>query len=147
MLRWTSNPLTCRLVPVHPDDRLLLGVAWNGEFYADSMPPFGLWSAPKIFTAVADALEWCIRQRGGVQFIDHYMDDFVVVGPPYSDACARALAALEAECDELGILLAPEKKEGLSTQLTFLGIQIDTRSGQRSLPPEKLSWLHREVDR
>ena len=88
-----------------------------------------------------------VRQRGGVQFIDHYLDDFVVVGPPYSDTCARALAALEAECDKLGVPLAPEKKEGLSTQLTFLGIQIGTRSGQLSLPPEKLSWLHREVDR
>jgi len=46
-----------RLVPVHPDDRPLLGVMWKGAYYIDAMLPFGLRSAPKIFTAVADALE------------------------------------------------------------------------------------------
>ena len=58
-----------RLVPVHPDDRPLLGLVWNGEYFVDAMLPFGLRSAPKIFTAVADALEWCFRQRGGIPFI------------------------------------------------------------------------------
>ena len=47
-----------RLVPVHPDDRPLLGIQWKGGTYVDGMLPFGLRSAPKIFTAVADALEW-----------------------------------------------------------------------------------------
>ena len=53
-----------RLIPVHPDDRPLLGINWNGELYVDAMLPFGLQSAPKIFTAVADALEWCICKKG-----------------------------------------------------------------------------------
>ena len=43
------------LVPVHPQDRYLLGVEWGGAFYVDGALPFGLRSAPKIFTAVADA--------------------------------------------------------------------------------------------
>ena len=46
-----------RLVPVHPDDRLLLGVEWQGMQYVDAMLPFGLCSAPKLFTAIADVLE------------------------------------------------------------------------------------------
>ena len=75
-----------RLVPVHPDDRTLLGVAWNGAHYVDAMLPFGLRSAPKVFTAVADALEWCIRQQG-VTGVDHYLDDFVIVAPPAGASC------------------------------------------------------------
>ncbi len=55
-----------RLVPVHPEDRPLLGMRWYGEYYVDSMLPFGLRSAPKVFTAVADAVEWCVHQRGVV---------------------------------------------------------------------------------
>ena len=43
--------LAYRLVPVHPQDRYLLGV---GAYYVDAALPFGLRSAPKIFTAVAD---------------------------------------------------------------------------------------------
>ena len=45
------------LVPVHPDDRHLLGVQWDGQVLLDKVLPFGLRSAPLIFTAVADALQ------------------------------------------------------------------------------------------
>lgn len=31
-----------RLVPVHPDDRMLLGVEWQGSHYIDGMLPFAL---------------------------------------------------------------------------------------------------------
>ena len=66
-----------RLILVHPDDRLLLGVHWRVEVLCDVMLPFGLHSAPKLFNAVADAFEWCIRQAG-VSYIFHYLVDFIV---------------------------------------------------------------------
>ena len=44
-----------RNVPVHPDDRGLLGMLWDDQLYVDSTLPFGLRSAPKIFNALADA--------------------------------------------------------------------------------------------
>ena len=47
-----------RMVPVHPQDRWLLGVQWEGEVFVDRMLPFGLRSAPKIFSALADAIQW-----------------------------------------------------------------------------------------
>ena len=74
-----------RLVPVHPDDRPLLAMQWKGGVYVDTMLPFGLRSAPKIFTAIADGLEWIARQNG-VTRIEHYLDDFVILGPPESGA-------------------------------------------------------------
>ena len=46
-----------RIIPVHPADRRLLGMSWRGHLYVDSVLPFGLQSAPKVFTAVADALQ------------------------------------------------------------------------------------------
>lgn len=36
-----------RLVPVHPDDRMFLGMLWEGGLYVNGMLPFGLRSAPK----------------------------------------------------------------------------------------------------
>ena len=42
--------------------------------YVDVMLSFGLRSAPKIFTVVADALEWCIATQG-VKHVTHYLDD------------------------------------------------------------------------
>ena len=53
-----------RIVPVAPEDRLLLAMRWQGELYFDKVLPFSLCSAPIIFTAIADGIEWIIRQRG-----------------------------------------------------------------------------------
>ena len=41
-----------RQVPIHPDDWLLLGMRWNGQLFCDATLPFGLRSAPIIFSAV-----------------------------------------------------------------------------------------------
>ena len=45
-----------RNVPVHPTDQSLLGMVWEDSLYIDTVLPFGLRSAPKIFTALADGL-------------------------------------------------------------------------------------------
>ena len=133
-----------RLVPVHPDDRLLLAVRWKQDLFFDAMLPFGLRSAPKIFTAVADAVEWCVRQRG-VRSIDHYLDDFILIGPPESNACSEALSVLEEECAQLGVTLAPEKTEGPTTRIRFLGIDIDTGTGYLYFPEDKLANLRQTL--
>ena len=52
-----------RMVPVHPDDRYLLVMQWDGKLYIDTALPFGLRSAPKIFNALADAIEWVLCAR------------------------------------------------------------------------------------
>ena len=129
-----------RLIPVHPDDRSLLAVQWKGDLFCDGALPFGLRSAPKIFNAVADALEWCIRQQG-VALVEHYLDDYIVMGPPTTEQCHSDLQTLERVCGELGVPLAPHKREGPTTCLTFLGIEIDTVAGSLRLPAEKLQRL------
>ena len=129
-----------RLIPVHPEDRFLLGVNWRDQVYIDPMLPFGLRSAPKIFNAVADALEWCLR-ADVIRHVFHYLHDFVVLGAPGSDERSRALEKLRSRCTELGIPLAAHKCEGPSTKITFLGIVIDTSVGELSLPAEKLNHL------
>ncbi len=50
-----------RIIPIHPQDRLLVGMQFEGRVFLDTTLPFGLRSAPKIFTAVADALKWVLR--------------------------------------------------------------------------------------
>ena len=75
-----------RIVPIHPDDRHLLGCQSDNQVYIDISLPFGLRSAPIIFTALADALQWVIEQRG-TSHVAHYLDDFVTVGTPNTDQC------------------------------------------------------------
>ena len=49
-----------RMVSVHPNDQPLLCIQWRGVTYCDQALPFGLRSAPKLFTAVADGLAWAL---------------------------------------------------------------------------------------
>ena len=79
-----------RLIPVHPDDRPLLGMMWRDKLCVDTALPFGLRSAPKIFNAVADALQ-LIMERNGVSELLHYLDDFLIFGVTESLECQQAL--------------------------------------------------------
>ena len=93
---------------MHPHDRPLLAVQWNGQVFIDPMLPFGLRSAPKIFNAVADALCWHLH-RSGIPMIRHYLDDFIIVAPPGCNQCSISLAILDQECQSLGVPLADHK--------------------------------------
>lgn len=46
-----------RRVPVHSDDRYLLGMKWRAKYLIDLALPFGLHSAPYIFSSLAGLLE------------------------------------------------------------------------------------------
>ena len=129
-----------RLIPVAPKDRFYLGMKWEDKVYIDAMLPFGLRSAPKIFNAVADALEWCVIKEG-VNVIYHYLDDFAVLGPPSSEECGNNLQKLKLVCEDLGVPLAAEKQAGPSTCIEFLGIIIDTVKQELRLPRDKLDRL------
>ncbi len=133
-----------RAVPVHPQDRLLLGMTWNGQQYVDGALPFGLRSAPKLFTALADGLLWIMGCHGVRESI-HYLDDFLICGPPGSSECGAALASSLSLCRNLGFRIANNKVDGPSTCIPFLGIIIDTEAGVLSLPADKLHRLQREI--
>ncbi|KAL5506051.1 hypothetical protein EMCRGX_G007617 [Ephydatia muelleri] len=131
-----------------------MGICWRGQFYVDTCLPFGLRSAPALFNHFAEALDWIMANNYGAQLL-HYLDDFLLVGPPGKDTCQEAMSRMLTVCDQLGIPVASpvasEKLEGPTTALTFLGIVLDTSAQQLRLPPDKLeeltgltrSWLFR----
>ena len=129
-----------RMIPVNPADQPLLGIKWRGVIYLDQALPFGLRSAPKIFSAVADGLAWVLHCEG-IQHQLHYLDDFFFCGPSTSTSCKDALNSGITLCNHLGLPVAPNKVEGPTTCLTFLGIQIDSEKQQLCLPREKLIRL------
>ncbi len=133
-----------RVVPVHPEDRPRLGMKWKDSIFLDAALPFGLHSAPKIFSAVADGLLWLLHSKGAVHSI-HYLDDFLLLGPAGSPACAVALQEFLALCSHLGVPVTEEITEGPASTVTFLGIELDTVANQLRLPEDKrreLAELH-----
>ena len=103
----------------------------------DACLPFGLRSAPLIFTALADGLEWIVRQQG-VHFIYHYLDDHIMLGALGTMECHSSMHKLVDCCKNLGVPLAQENLEGPTSCLTFLGIKVDTEQMQLRLLAEKL---------
>ena len=53
-----------RAVPVHPLDQIKLGVKWNRLIHMDRALPFGLRSAPKLFSALSDGFMWLLHKQG-----------------------------------------------------------------------------------
>ena len=90
-----------RLIPVPADDRPLLGMR-REKTNIDLALPFGLRSAPKVFNAVADAMQWIFEQHG-VKPMLHYLDDFLVIGAPITRECKQALETALGLCRRLGI--------------------------------------------
>ena len=77
-----------RIVPLHPADRLQLGMSWKGQVYIDTVLLFGLRSAPLIFTAMTDVVQWILETQG-VNHIVHYLDDYLVMWVPLIPQNAR----------------------------------------------------------
>ena len=77
-------------------------MCWEEALYVDTMLPFGLRSALKIFTVLADEVKG-IANREGVDSVLDYLDDYLVVGRRESDECTYFLSTLTSLCDRLGL--------------------------------------------
>ena len=84
-----------RNIPVRP---IVTGDDMERKIYVDTMLPFGLRSAPKIFSALADALEWILLERG-VSVCLHYLDGFLTVGRANSEECEHNLQLIKRVCE------------------------------------------------
>ena len=146
LLAKTDIKQAYRNVPIHPEDRLLLGMQWEGKVYVDTALPFGLRSATLIFSALADALLWIMRKNRATN-TDNYIDDFITAGAPNTHECAQNAVIMYETCDELGLQAEPEKDEGPATIISFLGLELDTVALEIRLPAEKLDRLREELHR
>ena len=105
-------------------------------------------STPYIFNQLASALHWIMATNYAVDLI-HYLDDFLLAGPPGQPTCSESTETMLRVCERLGIPVALDKLEGPATTKTFFGITINTTLQQLQLPPDKLqemtllikSWL------
>ena len=133
---------TFRLYPVRLEDHEIIGIHWQGQYYIDLHLPFGMRSSPYLFNHSADAFEWPLKTNYHIQNLRHYLNH---VSPANSLVCANNVHTITQVASQVGILLAPNKVEGPTTHLVFLGILIDTTCIETSLPDDKLHELLSEL--
>ena len=121
-----------KAVPVHLVNQPKLAISWNGDTLVDRALPFGLQSAPKLFSALTDGFMWGLHKKGILNAL-HYLDDFLTLGQANSVVCQTTLSTALRMCDQAGLLVAPEKTKGPATTLSFLGIELDTQRMQLHL--------------
>jgi hypothetical protein len=102
--------------------------------------PFGESSAVAMFSALSAYLLWLCRKRGlaAGTFLFAYIDDITIVAPTQA-ACQAGLELFHVVCGELGVMIEDSKSQGPAQRFTVLGVTIDTRSGELSLPPAKVA--------
>lgn len=136
-------------VVVRPEDWHLLGSTWVNssgitEYYVDTVLPFGLRSAPKLFNNFADGLHFVMVVKG-VTDLEHYLDDYFTCGPPGTDVCKNNLNTMVESCEETGFEYNPKKLEGPATCLEVLGIVIDSMLMQLRISEDRLSDIYSEL--
>ena len=129
MLIGEIRPSKCimyRMVPVHPLGQALLGLTWDGVTYIEKALPFGRWSAPKIFSAVADAISWAVMCNGTSGFITTSSSS----PPPSTETTNWHLATAIRTCADLGFPVANHKTVSAAQYCYYLPVHPD-RLGSR----------------
>ena len=127
-----------RLCPVRRADWPLLCYVWQGRYYVDTRLPFGGRSSPATFNTFADVLAWILKHHGQIDFVIHYLDDFLICAPD-KQTCTSWLCSFQDIMEYLGVPVAHDKTVPPSPVLVFLGIEIDIINQIIRLPSEKLN--------
>lgn len=134
-----------RLLPIHPSDFCLLGIKFQDCYYFDKCLPFGCALSCALFEKFSNFLHWALSHTTKSSNICHYLDDFLFVGPNASNECDRLMQQFSHICKDLGVQIAADKTEGPTTNITYLGLGIDTVSQTLFIPHDKVTSLNDQL--
>ena len=123
-------------VHVHKSSQKYLCFQWRNRCYAFLGLPFGLNTAPRVFTKLLKPVAAYLRKRG-IRIIV-YLDDFLILGSSIEDSKVNTQLTLDL-LQWLGFTINWEKSLLVPNQsLTFLGLSIDSQTMSFSLPEKKI---------
>ena len=126
-------------VPIHQDHRRFLCFQWQGQTWQFKVLPFGLTSAPLIFTKITKPIVSTLCRLGIRMSL--CLDDMLLMADSVQEARAHLRAAIEILV-ALGFVINMGKSTFQPSQkLEFLGFCIDTRNMMLSLPHRRLHSL------
>lgn len=123
------------LVPVHKDYRKYLRFSFRAKIFEFCALPFGLATAPYIFTKILRPVAAHLRERGFRSVI--YLDDFLLYGESYNNCVENIKATLEL-LDKLGFVWNSRKCKLIPAQeRKFLGFLLNSSTMSIILPEDK----------
>jgi len=111
---------------------------WRNKTFAFQGLPFGLNTAPRVFTKLIKPIAAYLQKRG-IRIIV-YLDDFLILGSSIAESTANTRQTLTL-LQRLGFTINWEKSILEPTQsLTFLGLSIDSQTMSLSLLNIQNKW-------
>lgn len=122
-----------------------LRISYLGQLYEMTCLPFGLASAPHLFSSITCWVAETLRAKGCRVLV--YLDDYLLVNQDQSKLCLQASAAVR-HLEYLGWSLNYQKSILTPTQdLVYLGIRLQTAKNRMSLPEKRIQSLKATIDR
>jgi hypothetical protein len=109
--------------PLHPSVRRYFCCRFDGCLYQFTHMPFGLSIAPRVCTLLLSVVAFALK-RAGIRHV-RYLDDFFLIGSSSKEVSQQLITA-QTVITGFGLVVNPDKTEGPSRSLSFLGIQLDS---------------------
>lgn len=123
------------LISIHPDHRKFLRFTFLGQLYEFMSMPFGLNTAPYIFTKLMRVVIAHLRQKGYQSVV--YLDDILLFGDSYVNCLENVNASLLV-LEKLDFIINKEKsRRSPSKTCKFLGFILDSHTMKLALPQDK----------
>ena len=120
---------------------------WNGRtyFFVDKCLPFGHALSCALFQKVSNAISYLTEFRTKIENIN-YLDDYFFAHINRV-LCNHLVGIFTQVCNEIHFPVSEEKTVLACSQLTFLGLLIDTLRRMVSIPVDKVHNLRHLIDR
>ena len=129
-------------VPLHRRSQKFIRFQFPGRTYQFTCLPFGLTSAPRIFTKILKPVTGILRKMG-IRIIV-YLDDMLIMNSTLEGA-RKDIMILKSILQNLGFPINVEKSIFVPVQIIeFLGIIVDSTTMRFLLPGEKVAVIQKE---
>ena len=132
-------------IPIHQSSRRYLRFVFNEKVYQYRALPFGLKTAPWVFTAVLSQLQRMPETRD--MEIHMYLDDWIVPTTDFMTGIQQS-TRLVSLCDNLGLIVNQEKSDLIPSQVfVHLGVRYNLVTYRVDMTPEKREILRQLASR
>ena len=112
-------------IPIHPNSRKYLRFCYKSQVFQFTSLPFGLATAPQVFTMIVKEVKLMALSRG--LRIHQYLDDWLIRSQSQEEAQVNTQAVVDLT-QSLGWIINQEKSEVKPTQVFFVhGLRIPPR--------------------
>lgn len=112
------------LIPIDKNYKKYLRFQFNNQLYEYCCLPFGLCTAPLVFTKIIRPIVANLRSKGFLSVV--YIDDFLLLGDTFQD-CKKNIKTTCKLLERLGFIIGKSKSKMVpSTSCKFLGFLYDS---------------------